>query len=188
MENKNTLSNLQSVKNIKGNKRLGRGLSSGKGQTSGRGTKGQKSRSGHNIPRSFEGGQTPLIQRLAKAKGFNSRTTKPAIVNVNLINKHFVDGEIVSYKTLVEKNLVKETRYGVKILGSGKLTKKVKIKDAKLTKNLLAEYQASYKPQPAKTVETKKTSVVSKVKKDVKPMVVSKSEKVVKKKVVTKTK
>ena len=63
-------------------KRLGRGLSSGKGKTSGRGTKGQKSRSGYNIPRRFEGGQTPLVQRLPKMKGFKGKLTKEEIDSI----------------------------------------------------------------------------------------------------------
>lgn len=49
-------------------KRLGRGLASGRGKRCGRGVKGQKSRSGHGIPRGFEGGQTPLWQRFPKLK------------------------------------------------------------------------------------------------------------------------
>ena len=51
-------------------KRLGRGISAGGGKTAGRGTKGQKSRAGHNIPKRFEGGQTPLSMRLPKLRGF----------------------------------------------------------------------------------------------------------------------
>lgn len=57
-------------------KRVGRGVGSGKGKTAGRGTKGQKSRSGYNIPLRFEGGQTPLVQRLPKKKGFKSLRQK----------------------------------------------------------------------------------------------------------------
>jgi len=53
-------------------KRVGRGVGTGKGKTSGRGTKGQKSRTGYKIPRLFEGGQTSIIARLPKAKGFSS--------------------------------------------------------------------------------------------------------------------
>ena len=157
------LHKLVSIKNIKKSKRLGRGQGSGKGQTSGRGTKGQKSRSGYNIPRRFEGGQTPLIQRLAKAKGFRSRNTKPAIINIQVIEKHYKDGEVVSYKTLTEKGLVDDIKNGVKILGPGKLTKKFKIKDVKLTKKLLVDYQTINKEKPA-TISKLKKSCSKKIK------------------------
>ena len=155
------LNKLVSIKNNKKNKRLGRGFGSGKGKTSGRGTKGQKSRSGYNIPRRFEGGQTPLIQRLAKAKGFNSRKQKPAIVKIEIIEKHFNDGDVVSYKTLQEKKLVKNVTYGVKILGPGKLTKKIKIRDVKLTKKLLGDYRALM-PEVGMISKTVKASKPSK--------------------------
>ncbi len=133
------LHELKSIKNIKAKKRLGRGLSSGKGQTSGRGTKGQKSRSGHNIPRRFEGGQTPLIQRLPKAKGFRSIHAKPTIVHLVDVEKKFSDGDIVNFKILIEKKLVKDISHGVKILGPGKLTKNLRFYDVKLTKKILAD-------------------------------------------------
>lgn len=55
-------------------KRLGRGIGSGKGKTSGRGHKGQKARSGGGSGRGpgFEGGQTPIYQRVPK-RGFNNK-------------------------------------------------------------------------------------------------------------------
>lgn len=62
--------NLHSLPKItQSKKRVGRGIAAGQGKTAGRGTKGQKSRSGHNIPRFFEGGQTKLFARLPKVKG-----------------------------------------------------------------------------------------------------------------------
>jgi len=53
--------------------RVGRGIAGGKGKTAGRGTKGQKARAGGSIPPWFEGGQTPLHQRLPKLRGFKNR-------------------------------------------------------------------------------------------------------------------
>lgn len=134
------LNKLKSVKNIKPAKRLGRGIASGKGHTAGRGTKGQKSRSGYNIPRRFEGGQTSLIARLPKAKGFTARATKNAVINIGVIEKHYKDGEIVSFKTLKAKGLVKDTSNGVKVLGPGKLTKNLKFTDVKLTNKLMEDF------------------------------------------------
>lgn len=144
------LHNLVKIKNIKPAKRLGRGLSSGKGQTSGRGTKGQKSRSGYNIPRRFEGGQTPLIARIAKAKGFHSIHTKPAIVHILDIEKHFSDNEVVNFKTLTEKKLVNDVSAGVKILGPGHLGKKLRFYDVKLSKKLLSEMRTDNKTDKTK--------------------------------------
>ncbi len=96
-------------------KRLGRGLGSGKGKTAGRGTKGQKSRSGYNLPRRFEGGQTAWIQRLAKTKGFHSRKIKPQIVKLSLIEKNFKVGETVNTKALLDKKLIKSSNLPIKI-------------------------------------------------------------------------
>jgi large subunit ribosomal protein L15 len=54
--------------------RAGRGIAAGKGKTAGRGTKGQKSRAGGSLPAWFEGGQTPLHQRIPKLRGFRNRS------------------------------------------------------------------------------------------------------------------
>jgi len=151
------LHKLVSLKTHKPSKRLGRGTGSGKGSTAGRGTKGQKSRSGYNIPRRFEGGQTPLIARLPKAKGFTSRNNKPAILNIARIEKNYKDGETVSFKTLKEKGLLSEAPFGIKILGPGKLTKNLKFRDVKLTKSLLEESR-QLKSKPKEQVK-KKTAV-----------------------------
>lgn len=137
--------------NRRNKKRLGRGLGSGRGGTSGRGTKGQKSRSGYNIPRRFEGGQTPLIARLPKSKGFTSISAKPYILNIQVVEKNFKDGDEVNLKTLKEKGLVKEKIKNIKILGPGKLTKKLKFRGVKLTKKLLAETRTLSAPKPTKT-------------------------------------
>ncbi|MDO8686711.1 MAG: 50S ribosomal protein L15 [Candidatus Berkelbacteria bacterium] len=152
------LNKMVSVKNIKPAKRLGRGIASGKGHTAGRGTKGQKSRSGYNIPRRFEGGQTSLIARLPKAKGFTSRSTKNAVINIGVIEKHYNDGETVSFKTLKANGLVSDTSAGVKVLGPGKLTKNLKFIDVKLTKKLMEDItKLKEKPKtPEKISELKK--------------------------------
>jgi len=109
-------------------KRLGRGHGCGKGKTSGRGTKGQKARAGHNIPNRFEGGQSSLITRLPKKIGFRSICEKPQTVDISVLEKRFKDGDIVSPSTLFQKNIVKSCKQTVKILGKGKLTKKLRFK------------------------------------------------------------
>jgi large subunit ribosomal protein L15 len=66
--------------------RVGRGIAAGKGKTAGRGTKGQKARAGGSIPAWFEGGQTPLHQRIPKLRGFkNPFRIEYEIVNVGAI-------------------------------------------------------------------------------------------------------
>ena len=67
--------------------RVGRGIAAGKGKTAGRGTKGQKARAGGGIPAWFEGGQTPLHQRIPKLRGFKNRfKIEYEIVNVGDID------------------------------------------------------------------------------------------------------
>lgn len=98
-------------------KRLGRGHGSGKGKTSGRGHKGQKSRTGFNIPKRFEGGQTSLIQRLPKARGIKSFAVKPIIVSYQVLQQKFPSGTIISPKMLFEAGLTNSKKTKVKILG-----------------------------------------------------------------------
>jgi len=137
-------------------KRVGRGLSSGQGKTAGRGTKGQKSRSGYNLPRKFEGGQTPLSMRLAKLPGFKSIHKKAAILSLDQISSNFKDGDVVSLKTLVAKNLIRVSERKVKILNNGELSVAVTFDDVKISKNVPT---VTAKPKVAKTdkVETETT-------------------------------
>ena len=107
-------------------KRVGRGIGSGLGKTSGRGQKGQKSRSGGNVRRGFEGGQMPLFQRLPK-RGFHNRFRHTwAVVNVESLNS-FDDGSAISPQMLLDKGLVKNLKDGLKILGKGELSKKLTV-------------------------------------------------------------
>lgn len=106
-------------------KRVGRGISSGQGKTSGRGTKGQKSRSGHNIPKRFEGGQTPISMRLPKLSGFKHQKQATVIVTLDQISKYYKDGEVISTESLIKKSIIKKGQ-DAKILDNGKLTVSVK--------------------------------------------------------------
>ncbi len=118
--------------------RVGRGIAAGQGKTAGRGTKGQKSRSGYNIPRKFEGGQSPLYLRLPKVRGFGRGVTHRHATNLvvdrALINKHFKDGDIVSPATLFTKKLITAADQPVKVLGATKVTVKVTYEDVKQSK------------------------------------------------------
>ena len=108
------------------NFRVGRGHGSGNGKTAGKGHKGQKARSGAPRP-GFEGGQMPLYRRLPK-RGFTNRNTKDIVsINITELNR-FEDGAVVTIETLVENGVIKNPKDGVKILGNGELTKKLKVK------------------------------------------------------------
>ena len=121
------LSNLRPAEGSKhsDNFRRGRGHGSGNGKTAGKGHKGQKARSGAPRP-GFEGGQMPLYRRIPK-RGFKCRNFKE-IVGINLSAlERFEDGATVTVETLMEAGVVKNPRDGVKILGSGELTKKLTV-------------------------------------------------------------
>jgi large subunit ribosomal protein L15 len=111
-------------------KRVGRGISAGQGKTCGRGTKGQKARTGanSNIPRTFEGGPTGLVQRLPKLKGFKSHVVKPIAVSLSALDSVFEENEQISIISLIEKGIINnhEAEIGIKIIGGSKpLTKKL---------------------------------------------------------------
>ena len=108
-------------------KRLGQGESSGHGKTSGRGGKGQTARSGSSIRIGFEGGQMPLIRRIPK-RGFNNArfATRYNGVNVADLNQ-FDDGARVDEMALSAIGLSNGKSDGIKILGTGELTKKLTV-------------------------------------------------------------
>lgn len=108
-------------------KRLGCGESSGHGKTSGKGHKGQKARSGGSIRLGFEGGQMPLIRRIPK-RGFNNAAFSIDYAPVNLadLEKLSVSGTI-DEAVLRKAGLVKGKWDGVKVLGTGDVTKKLSL-------------------------------------------------------------
>ena len=113
-------------------KRIGRGQGSGTGKTSGKGQKGQNSRSGGGVAIGFEGGQTPFFKRMPK-RGFTNYTRKEyAIFNVEDLNR-FEDGVTVDYEALKAAGLLKKHLDGVKVLGGGKLEKKLTVKAEKFS-------------------------------------------------------
>ena len=107
--------------------RKGRGNGSGNGKTAGRGQKGQWARSGGGVRVGFEGGQMPLARRIPK-RGFHNIFAKPLeAVNVSALEK-FEDGAVVSACDLLEKGILSKCEYGYKVLGNGKVSKKVTVK------------------------------------------------------------
>ena len=130
------LSSLKPASARKARKRVGRGLGSGKGRYSGRGIKGQKARSGsHKMRAGFEGGQMPIYMRLPKQRGSTSADAMPigphrthtVPVNLRDLERVFDDGDKVGIEELIEKGLIKNTRYDVKVLANGELTKKLNV-------------------------------------------------------------
>ena len=118
-------------------KRVGRGSGSGLGKTSGRGQKGQKARSGVSISPLFEGGQTPLYRRIPKRGFSNARfKTSYATVNIEALNV-FEDGTVVTPALLKEKRIITKELCGVKVLGNGKLEKKLTIQANKFSNSAL---------------------------------------------------
>lgn len=122
--------NLSDVKKpagqVKNQRRVGRGMGTGRGKYSGRGAKGARSISGYSMMRGFEGGQMPLHRRLPK-RGFTNIFKKHyAIVNIGLLEK--LEGDSFDPGKLLELGVIKKLEDGLKILGSGELTRKITVK------------------------------------------------------------
>ena len=111
--------------------RVGRGVGSGKGKTAGRGVKGQKSRSGVSI-NGFEGGQMPIYMRLPK-RGFNKPNRKSwTELSIANLQKAVESGKIesgVKYDeaSLVSAGVIRRAKNGVRLIGSGKLSKAINL-------------------------------------------------------------
>ena len=126
------LHNIEHPKTKRYKKRLGKGHGTGFGKTSGKGHKGQKSRSGGNIPAWFEGGQMPLQRRLPK-RGFTNIFKKQFRI-VNLDKLQNLDGTVFDIKKLEKLNLIRKARANekapVKILAKNTedFNKKITIK------------------------------------------------------------
>lgn len=118
-------------------KRVGRGPGSGLGKTSGRGQKGQKARSGGSINPVFEGGQLPLYRRIPK-RGFSNHMFKTtyAVINVEQLNV-FDDNTVVTPALLKDAGIIKNQLDGIKVLGNGKLEKKLTIQANKFSASAL---------------------------------------------------
>ena len=119
---------------------VGRGHATGSGKTAGRGYGGQKSRSGGGVALGFEGGQTPLYRRIPKRGFTNINNVTFAVVNIDKLNV-FDDGAEVTIKDLQAKGLVKNTLDGVKILGEGKLEKKITVQANAFSKSALEQIE-----------------------------------------------
>jgi large subunit ribosomal protein L15 len=133
-------------------KRVGRGGK--RGTYSGKGIKGQKSRAGHKIRPEIR----DFIKKIPKRRGYRFKPikSKPEIVNLRDLEKHFNEGDLVNPETLLEKRLISRIKGStpeVKILGTGELKKKLKIENCKMS-------ESARKVLGIKKLEKKKTETV----------------------------
>ena len=123
-------------------KRKGRGAGTGNGKTAGRGHKGQKARSGGGVRVGFEGGQMPLARRVPK-RGFNNIFAKPLeIINLRDLEQ-FDNGDTVTAQVLLDRGILSKCPYGYKVLGNGKLTKKITVEASAFSKSAQAAIEAA---------------------------------------------
>jgi len=123
-------------------KRLGRGTGSGLGKTSGKGHKGAKARSGGGKRAGFEGGQLPLVRRIPKRGFTNIFSIEYETINVERLDV-FEDGTVVTPELLLQQGLIKKVRDGVKVLGSGEVTRKLTVKANKFTGSAKEKIEAA---------------------------------------------
>jgi len=150
------MSSLSELKNAKGarvdNYRKGRGLGSGNGKTAGKGQKGQGAHA-HTKKNGFEGGQNPIARRLPKfgvRKTHTGHHTQYATISLSRLNA-FKDGETVNITLLLEKGMVKKELDGLKVLGNGKLEKKLIVEAKAFSASAKAAIEA--KGGEAKVIE-----------------------------------
>jgi large subunit ribosomal protein L15 len=119
--------------------RIGQGMGSGRGKYSGRGAKGARSISGYSIMRGFEGGQMPLHRRLPK-RGFTNIFKKEyAIVNIGRLEQ--LEGDAFDPGRLLELGVIKKLGAGLKVLGSGDITRKIEVRAHVFSKSALDKIQ-----------------------------------------------
>jgi len=119
-------------------RRVARGIGSGLGKTAGRGTKGQKAR--RQIHPRFEGGQTPIQRRLPVKKGFrNINAQEFAIVNLDDLERLFSSGDMVTPEALLKTGIIPGIKDGIKVLGFGELSKKLKVTAHRFSKTAEAK-------------------------------------------------
>lgn len=133
------LHQLKPVHKLKKRKRVGRGGK--RGTYSGRGMKGQNSRAGTRFAPVIR----ELIKKYPKLKGYRNQNkeSKYAIVNLGDLDKIYKESEIVNPETLLKKGLIRRMKGRlpkVKILGTGKLTKKITIENCEFSEKAKEKY------------------------------------------------
>jgi large subunit ribosomal protein L15 len=123
-------------------KRIGRGKGSGLGKTAGKGHKGLRARSGGGTKPGYEGGQMPMQRRLPK-RGFTNIFRKEwTVINVKDLNR-FEPGSVVDAEALRSEGLMKRSTTGVKLLGSGEITRKLTVKVDRASKAAVEKVHAA---------------------------------------------
>jgi len=122
-------------------RRVGRGIGSGFGKTAGRGHKGQKARSGGYHKVGFEGGQMPLQRRLPK-RGFTP-LTRDTFAEIRLSDLERMKADTIDLATLKAEGVISRLKTEAKVVLSGKLTRKVTVKDMGVTKGARAAIEAA---------------------------------------------
>ncbi|HZP26424.1 MAG TPA: 50S ribosomal protein L15 [Dehalococcoidia bacterium] len=124
-------------------RRVGRGNASGHGTYSSKGLKGQKARSGKPLRAGFEGGQTPLVKRLPKRRGFRNRN-RVEYRGVNLKDlAGFAAGTEVTPELLKERNIIAGVKQPVKVLGDGQLAAALTVRAHKFSATARAAIEAA---------------------------------------------
>ena len=124
-------------------KRIGRGDAAGQGSTAGRGMKGQKSRSGSSLRPGFEGGQLPLIKGLPMKRGFhNPFKAYYSLVGLDDLDG-FDEGERVTPEMLAQKNILRNLKQPVKVVGNGEITKAVTVVANRFTRSARERIEAA---------------------------------------------
>jgi large subunit ribosomal protein L15 len=127
----------------KDRKRVGRGHGSGHVKTAGRGTKGQKSRTGGNVPPRFQGGQTPIQQQLPYKRGFTNIWS----IRFNLVNlgqlASVEAGTTLTPENLLEMGLLRDAEKPLKILGDGELKGAIHISAHKVSEGARQKIEAA---------------------------------------------
>jgi len=135
------LSNLRPPRGQKQKKqRVGQGMGTGRGKYSGRGAKGARSISGYSMMRGFEGGQMPLHRRLPK-RGFTNIFRKEfTIVNIGRLEQ--LEGDKFDPGRLLELGVIRKLGpAGLKVLGTGELTRKISVQAHVFSKSALEKIQ-----------------------------------------------
>lgn len=137
---------LHELKNVEGaihrKKRVGCGEGGGHGKTSGRGGKGQTARSGSSIRPGFEGGQMPLYRKLPH-RGFNAANFRTEYPVINVGDLAGLDSSVseVNAEVLASAGLIRGGSATVKILGTGELSRALKVTATKFSESAKAKIE-----------------------------------------------
>jgi large subunit ribosomal protein L15 len=118
-------------------------MGSGHGKTATKGHKGQKARSGGTKGPSFEGGQTPLQRRLPK-RGFKNYPFKVEYAVLNLSDLDRLAGvDVITPEILLEKKIVRNPKFGIKILGGGSISRPVTVEAHAFSESAIEKIKAA---------------------------------------------